>query len=316
MRKVAATLSIIIAITTLIIAIKFMGSDKEFAKMSEKCLYAPHNFGNKIDGIRFYQTGFLPIDRFLCMITAFFDKAALKPKDAAFTSFFINSFGLGAFMLVCAETGRSSARGFVAFGEVVLLLGQIIGISVAVPLFWLPSMWLLSGKRGPILSKKVGSMTVSGWATAVALLPVALSEISWFAEYMMFFNFILPLLPLVIKKIGISHGEASAVSVLNLFAGMCAAYFFKGMLDPSFDLGYYVQVLQSPSLNGPLFILILDMISLLISMALFVAVEGGKMQLVSFLIKSFTIGPGAAILLYCSWEERNKDLGNPDKKNN
>jgi len=82
-----------------------------------------------------------------CTTQMFFDLSTQNPGGrmaiiGTFTTFF------PVLILVGYEAGRPSAKGFVKYPMVFTLIAQLIGISLAFPLFWIPSYIASGGSRG------------------------------------------------------------------------------------------------------------------------------------------------------------------------
>ena len=63
-------------------------------------------------------------------------------------------------------------------------------------------------------------------------------------------------------------------------------------------LAEWRDVLAQPSLNGPVFFLIIDMLALAAAVALYVIFEGGVSALATFMLRTPFTGPGGALLLF------------------
>jgi len=90
------------------------------------------------------NNGFL--DALHCLLTPFFLDCVALPAGR-FWVLKTLELATSVIALLALEESRSSARGLVRWSGLVLVLSQLLGVSVAVPLLWVPSYLLLSKGR-------------------------------------------------------------------------------------------------------------------------------------------------------------------------
>lgn len=102
-------------------------------------------------------TGLVVFAPLVCIITQFLNSLVTNHPEGMITWGSTMISCLPALLVMTIEGGRSGSRGIVRYPTVLGLLGQILGISVAFPLFWVPGCLLLSSgpaRGGATLSRR------------------------------------------------------------------------------------------------------------------------------------------------------------------
>jgi len=157
------------------------------------------------------DTGFQPYDSrvgfgvmrsFVCVATQIFHDLAVTAGTAG------KIMGFGTFVtllpvsvLMYLEAARPDAKGLIRYPIFIALIGQLVGISSALPLLWIPS-YVLGRGTAPLSKLQIGLSMVP----AVAFMIFAISTF-----------FILPNTPLWTTSAGILAGPGIVLSFLPLW---------------------------------------------------------------------------------------------------
>jgi hypothetical protein len=232
----------------------------------------------------------------------------------------MNTIGVASFTFVSLESNRSNSKGFVAWGMLTLILSQLIGICIVIPLLWIPSFFLLNSRNsGFISSDKVTSVFFTSIIIVIGGFLVHYSETFWYGEYMFFFNIIIPLLPLLWKFGLFKNSNLNEQAIYLTFGGICFSSYLATMI-PLIVEGNLKQMiyklvfnLMNSSANGALHFLIIDYIVTCTSWFIFISFKGSFFDGIIYIILSLLIGPGAALFYFLN--QNVKDIRNIGEKN-
>jgi hypothetical protein len=315
-----------------------LGSSTYLEPVIKKCLES-----ESIPYDSFYSVKVEAVDRFLCLITPFFE-AVLTPSKGGL-------MGIPSYMFVCCvfmaaviffgvESLRSTSRGLLGYCGIVFLIGQLITISVAVPLLLLPSYYF-SGRLNQVDARsRPGYLSPDGvfvvafcaWAMGcvVPMLPFGLPEHQHF--WITVFQFVpgvallIPISFLFIKHpkdavVG-KQGSVSAIQLYQFFTlvlGVVHLYTVYSLWVQIEKLSIESIFLVNPaSSESNSLLLLFDALFLAGSLGLFILTEDGIFDFVQYFGLSLLIGPGSAFLLLAMKREQTlmkklERLGKGDK---
>jgi hypothetical protein len=233
----------------------------------------------------------------------------------------------GALGIAAVESIRSSARGFVWSWAATTLLGQLLGISVAFPLFWLPSFFLWTRAKVPSSTTPTNKTYGICATMMLVLLPVALvmlqldklPSVDAQNTALFIFQWGLPFSAILWNSVPRDRQpsqEASQKAVQLLFTmllGMCIAVHYAAIVDWVVSGGSWDElrgvVLRSEVRYMPAHFLLVDACVMTLSCLLFVLGDGGVGPAVGFMVQTLVVGPGAAVLWYGLKREQRLQTG-------
>jgi hypothetical protein len=272
------------------------------------------------------------LDKFLCFITPFFDAALLKSGALGIASFmFVGQMFLGFASVGMIESGRKAATSFVYGAFLVYLIGQVIGIAVAIPCFWLPAL-IFNRSRDTETKNKMISPQVVFLALIANLLMLtvgvglSVGEHPFFYELITAFQFVPVSTAFVIlftrffgypfeAHVGMD-GVKATKGFYSLFAFLAAATWYTliwTVWTNNLDLQTVFSVAKTSPESCALF-LIYDGLLLSISGAFTVFYLDGIMGIVKYLMLTLFVGPGASFML-CASSRENALLNELEKLN-
>ncbi|RUS26937.1 hypothetical protein BC938DRAFT_483910 [Jimgerdemannia flammicorona] len=297
-------------------------------------------------GIRTIYTDVAPIDGFLCWIVPFFQES-LKTPAAFVVHCYLYTVANTYFGLAAMEGSRASlSKTIISWVPLFGLIGQFIGISVAVPLLWIP-LYAYKSSRLPTpnhavlparalaipISLLIGAVSVEynilfpssprAQQNAVALFQpcVAFPTIIAFVLTPLF-NFVTPS---SLSRRTAARTAYASIALANLAIHV---YLLAYAREHQVDWAALRSLLDVPSAivsssrtfansieQGQTLcshFLFVDTIVLALSLVYWVALESGVVPAVLTLLASFVVGPGAALPAYAIWREG--ELENVEKK--
>lgn len=87
-------------------------------------------------------------DSFVCSLTQMFYEIAIQNPGGKMVLISTFTTYMPVLILMAYEAGRPTAKAFVKYPMIVALIAQFIGISLAFPLFWIPSYIASGGSSG------------------------------------------------------------------------------------------------------------------------------------------------------------------------
>ena len=117
---------------------------KNYTSVDDFCLQTGYHAYNP-------SVGFVLLDPFVCAITQFLYTLAESYPAGLLTWGAITLVGLPVTVLTTLEAGRQGNRGLLRYPTLVGLLQQVLGISVVIPLLWVPAYcWGASNPQGSV----------------------------------------------------------------------------------------------------------------------------------------------------------------------
>ncbi|KAJ3368389.1 hypothetical protein HDU91_000625 [Kappamyces sp. JEL0680] len=326
---------ILLASTSLVLAAVTMqvifSSSTYLQPMVHSCVSQPlndkttgHGWAHLLQPVSSYH---IPIiDHFLCFITPFFDAVVQSGNVGTASYAFVCAPLLAAFLFFGIESSRQGAPFLVRWGVLVFALGQLISISVAVPLLLLPAWFLGKNRlRGFTAKNRPGYLSGSDavmanaiaiWWLSVVIPLLAAAAHLWYL-WINLFQFA-PLAGFIPSIFVFFYGydndvlEAkvasdTALKLYKLYAFILAVvhvgYSYLLINEPGFSPRFLVDIDPTSPLSTCVFLFI-DGLSLSLSLGLLVLAEDGFLNFCYFAAMSIFIGPGAAFLVTCSKREQ------------
>jgi len=280
--------------------------------------------GSLLNSKNYIRLNIPGLDQVNCLIIPFF-KDALKVKSSSFFGGILTSLFIAAFVLGSIESLDSENSFLIRFVPLWTLLSQLLGVSVAFPLIWLPGYWLKSGKAPKLTGNKTDFMSLhlitlcAVTFTAICVSLVSFKNVHTMNWAITIFNvapFILPcawMLPRwIIPNLRQETGNRyilSKIKIYYFFAGLTTMYYFMAWKDFSLDdmpfkelfglFGAIPNRHSIPVAKQPALFLLIDTIGLFVSLFLFDFVENGYsvMMAMKFMVTSIFFSPATAFFL-------------------
>ncbi|KAJ3305621.1 hypothetical protein HDV03_001266 [Kappamyces sp. JEL0829] len=309
---------ILLASTSLVLAAVTMqvifSSSTYLQPMVHSCVSQPlndkttgHGWAHLLQPVSSYH---IPIiDHFLCFITPFFDAVVQSGNVGTASYAFVCAPLLAAFLFFGIESSRQGAPFLVRWGVLVFALGQLISISVAVPLLLLPAWFLGKNRlRGFTAKNRPGYLSGSDavMANAIAIwwlsvvIPLLVFGVSMYSIFVFFYGYDNDVLEAKVAS-------DTALKLYKLYAFILAVvhvgYSYLLINEPGFSPRFLVDIDPTSPLSTCVFLFI-DGLSLSLSLGLLVLAEDGFLNFCYFAAMSIFIGPGAAFLVTCSKREQ------------
>ena len=259
----------------------------------------------------------LPALQLLCTLLGVFEEAATPRHTNAALAMSFLPFACLPFMLMYSESLKSSNPLAPLWPALVGLVGQLVGISVAFPLLWLPLFFLRRDSSSPrnafvSLPRLLIMGLVSFFLLANIVGMFFLRSLELRAWFIVLFQ-IAPLFPGLLAaftpQTNLSASPAVRAAVYMFFGGVGALGHVIGLLalidDPS-AIGSLLRLLRADSLLGPEYVdylLWIDFLSMLCSVAVFVLSEGGAVPALCFLVLGPVFSPGLVLAVILSQRE-------------
>ncbi|EQC35046.1 hypothetical protein SDRG_07286 [Saprolegnia diclina VS20] len=283
-------------------------------KPPARCVHAPYPLA-PADGADdgFVRTGIVGMDNFLCIFTHFFldSQASPIPSRVEMTNHLLSSALLGVALFMGLESTRQRARGPCAWPALTATMYQLLGISVVLPMMWIPS-FLYSYPQSlgkavavplPVHELTLGAspllVTIAfGTAAFGAIFFVMIHSTGLdFQRAFVIFQFwpsVFPLLlPLLRVLVSNPSTKASATTVSRVASGLYRLFALaltlhhwtflvaplvrRGSVAPLRDLSAFLLSMPLDANQAiPLWFLLVDAISLTTSMALLVVSESSS----------------------------------------
>lgn len=212
------------------------------------------------------------------------------------------------------ESGRAGARGPIRYPVTIGILGQLFGISVTVPMIWIPSFIMGEGTRGsPVTSFRVFTAAVLALPAMVLTLIVFLAPTDsplWTTSAGMLGGPILAMCGLVLFSDGSSSLTATEESAKNcsrniqnvykifMPVGLVTWYILVAVAYQNYGLsignlwrGIWVDA------NASVAFMTIDTIVLHLAIILYIAYRSDEFKAVKALMLTFILGPAVANLL-------------------
>ncbi|KAJ3043275.1 hypothetical protein HDV00_005278 [Rhizophlyctis rosea] len=306
-----------------------------FGDMTQRC-FSVKDFSNlPVDGPKlpdFEPVGIPGVDNFLCLITPFFQAALENPLNFTLSlPIFIVFFG--CFPIFALESSRSSTRLVASWFAIHALLFQTLGISVTVPLLWLPSYILASKKVPGPLSRPVvlavGVATIAFAFVVYGLLSTSLGHPGPFnlpqTHFISAFNvdpLLIPIFWVPVKyalkffspatKRSALSGSGSAIGLYTVIGVVLFiahwyfmySFFVVGSANSGKGWGDVWAVVVNPEGSQlAAHFLVVDAVVLWLSMVLWFALEEGLFAAVASVGMLLVAGPGTALCILAGMRE-------------
>jgi len=290
--------------------------------------------GSLINSKNYIRLNIPGIDQINCVIIPFF-KDALKVKSSQFFGGIITPLFIVAFVFGSIESLDDQRSLFVRFVPFWTFLSQILGVSVAFPLVWLPAFWSKSGQSPKVTGSKsdyisLKLITLCGLIfTGNCLSLVSFKEVHKLNWAITLFNvapFLLPFIWMIPrwvmpKKMRQEPGNRyvlNKIKIYYFFAGLTTMYYFLSWKDfsldgmPSKELFALFAAIPNrhliPVAHQAALFLLIDTLGILISLFLLDFVENGYsvIKALKFIVVSIFMSPATAFLF--NLIEREKSL--------
>lgn len=269
-----------------------------------------------------YRCGIQAIDELLCTLVQFF-KQGLASEDGRWVSGYTVSLLLSVSAFMAVEGSRFKSGWFLSLLPLHLLLVQLAGVSVIVPLVWIPAYFLYAGgNREPshIWKKKVSLLRVG--AIAFFLMLLQLNSIGLFFPFessgheiaCLLFQVLPPILSLcwlafpTTEKTSQQQGHKGVVALHLLHAGAGIVWHLIAILyvirDPELPARVFTLLRSWASNEFTTYFLLVDGLVLFLAFLYLASVEDGIQIGMFVLIASVVFGPAFAVSAYCVYREQ------------
>lgn len=300
----------------------------------------------------FYPTGLNGVDHLMCVVTPLFlDAIQTSPLSKLVVQTLLSAV-LAFLVIASIESTRRSALWFVKWLPLTVLIGHIVGLSVAVAILWLPSFILTQTPMAaktrsypplrPSLVYLIGLL--QGLTLVVCYLLVETGYESKSSEFLvLLFNSVTVLLPfcwipvavglhaafgpLVLQQDVRKNGSNAANAVYEIYSVILAGYWAYSLwvyVSPYLSDGYFDKIgidisqllfATTPSVANAFAatrFMLLEIPALILSLSVWAYYEEGLAHAIYMLAGCLLIGPGSAVLSYASGRE--KRLGSVEIK--
>lgn len=272
-----------------------------------------------------YKLGVKFIDALHCLITPFFLDCVAQPAGRFWVIKTLEAC-VPLIALLALEESRSSARGPARASVLVMLLAQLLGVSVALPLLWLAPYLLLTAPRvdGAFLpAGKVPAIAAAQALTALLTAPLVLaSKLAPLDQQkvVVLFNLGLPFLGLIwmVTPGGSKAGNAAAARMLRGLAALAFAMHAWSVADMASSHGGSAKAAwralaevagKATARVQPANFMQFDFIGVFASALIFLFAEEGAAAAAEALCFAPVIGPGAAVAIGLARREERLALG-------
>ncbi|RUS24200.1 hypothetical protein BC938DRAFT_473956 [Jimgerdemannia flammicorona] len=289
-------------------------------------------------GLRNYYIGVGPIDEFLCWIVPFFQNTLKLPAGFAVHAYVLTL--ANAFMGIASVEGArvSLSKTIISWVAFFGVFGQLIGISIVVPLFWIP-IYAYKTSNPSALNNSVSparalAIPLSLFLGVVIIQYNIFYPISFRAQQNIIGIFMLaPAIPTLVSYVltplvalvtpaSLSESRAAVRAThttmalgnfaIHLYlvaylrehgAGWAA---FRDIIDVPSVLVPSSRIFTDPKEQANVLcshFLLVDLVALTIAMVYWIGLESGVVPALATLAASFVVSPGVAVSAYAAWRE-------------
>jgi len=316
------------------------------------CLKSPENQTHfvQVEGFQPYEP--LLGGPIVCVLTQFIYDLAIQvrqPSGFLVWSGLVMTY-LPMMLLLIFEAGRSSSRALVRYPTIVCILGQLLGISVVLPLVWLPSYFLLHGSAyaplsyararmsllaifppivltalvfGPFFVEESegvgGTITKIPTYTWTVIAGLLAGPVGMACTPLLYFNLHPPSKPVSEKQKNLTiYAVVFAYSVAGALAFLCwALWVFRAFSAYGLDYQLMIDDLWNTPASGSVKFMSIDDLVLYASLVLYIAYHRFTAA-IECLLQTLLFGPGASvamILAQLEMEQGAMSVAESGKKN-
>ncbi|KAI8923243.1 hypothetical protein BC831DRAFT_514414 [Entophlyctis helioformis] len=279
----------------------------------------------------FHRTNILLIDQFMCLITTFFHDAIMSPAGSLVVRIF-TPLGGAAVLIAALESTRPTVRWFAWMYPLIIVLGQLVGIGVVIPLLWVPSMVLgaphKGSAHGPLRSSLVWVIAIASISSLVvmAVMTEMADDMAFFAPACLVINFAPVVAPLLwipihamlyaaegpVASIPTAHasGTRSASAIYKTVAIVSSLYWFYSLymyfgvrsFDDAVRVFRDLVYVHAGRDNGAYFLLV-DLVGCVTGFVLWALAEDGIRGVATVLALGALLGPGTGVFVFAVQRE-------------
>ncbi|CAK9082869.1 Uncharacterized protein SCF082_LOCUS39360 [Durusdinium trenchii] len=250
---------------------------------------------------------------FICILTNFVYVLAAEPAGLLVWGL-ISTLVFPLTLLIYAEAGRGGAKGPVKWPIMTLLLGQLLGISVIFPSFWVPSALLGQGSGSTVKGRV--------WMAMFLVLPITLVEAFVFfgdahsrawtlcaglltGPGLPFLGVLLWPFPAPEKPDGAAiRSLAGAYRVFGLLAALGYYFLIYQGLQAFSTSADFLDAIWGPKAHGSVAFMTVDSGVLSLALLLYVLMTCDTLSSILALLLTPLLGPGCAVAFALARRER------------
>lgn len=258
---------------------------------------------------------------FVCLMIPFFTEGLRGPLGRLIWGMLL-AVGYNWTILASIEGSRVGARWLITWVPVFKLLATVIGISVVIPLLWLPAYFFSSiSDKTPEASAKaaisplrvaaIGALSFAELLPNVAsLLPVDAAAFPNLLAVMLIAPIVLPLLYFAFPSKTSApqkDGHRAAVTLYHVLAGTCLVWHLVTLSiiwkDPQVGGQLATLIRSHPGGASCQYFLLVDTFVMWVGLLYYVLLEESLATLLYVIGGSVIVGPGAALAFYLARRE-------------
>lgn len=260
---------------------------------------------------------------FVCLMARFFGEGFRGPQGVLIWGTLL-AVGYPWIALVAVESSRAGARGPLTWVPAFMAVATIIGISVVIPLLWLPAYFFSAiSDRTPEASAKAAvsppRVAAIGALSCLHLFPNFIPMLGMDLEPATFETVLLVMLlgPIVLPPLWLlvpaktatppREGHKAVVTLYHILAGACLAWHLVSLAivwkHPDVGGALLALVRTHPGGTACQYFLLVDTLVMWLALLYHVLMEDGPSVLLAVLGGSALVGPGAALAFYYAHRE-------------